>query len=336
MDNEMLYTPESISWNWVAAVLLLTACELVYFQIARKFSIIDIPNSRSSHTGLVIRGGGIVFYVALVAWFIQSYFSWPYFMVGATSVAIISFADDITPQRARLRFLIHAFAVACLFYDAGVYAWSWALVLLAAIICIGALNAFNFMDGINGITGVYAGVNLVCFGWIQYELIPFSSLKLIGWSLVAVVVFLFFNFRAKAKCFAGDSGSVTMAFIQIFLLVQIIVATQNFWWVLFFWVYGIDSVVTILHRLLKHENIFKPHRTHLYQYLCNELRWPHRGVAGLYGITQLVINAILIVGFVHEQIMLAAVSALVVLIVYLIIRLYVVKQVSLNSEKASV
>jgi UDP-GlcNAc:undecaprenyl-phosphate/decaprenyl-phosphate GlcNAc-1-phosphate transferase len=299
----------------------------MYFKIAERFSIIDKPNNRSSHTGLVIRGGGVIFYMAIVGWFLVFNQSWRYFVIGVSLVAVISFVDDIRPQRASIRFLIHLIAIVLLFYDAGMFHWSVGLLIIAGIISIGTLNAFNFMDGINGITGVYALVNLLTFAWMQYRVIPFSDLNLIIVLVISVFVFLFFNFRKQARCFAGDIGSVTLAYIQIFLLMQLLVATDNFLWVIMFLVFGIDSVLTIIFRLKRKENIFQPHRTHLYQYLSNELKWSHRSVAMIYGTVQMTINVVLIYSVQQHWIMVPIIFAVLWLLIYLIIRHEVVSKV---------
>ena len=79
----------------------------------------------------------------------------------------------------------------------------------------------------------------------------------------SVLVFCFFNFRKKAKCFAGDVGAVSIAFILLFLIGRLIIETEDFSWIVLLSVYGVDSVLTIIHRLMLHENIGLPHRKHL-------------------------------------------------------------------------
>jgi UDP-GlcNAc:undecaprenyl-phosphate GlcNAc-1-phosphate transferase len=308
---------------------LLLGAELLYFRMAERYAIVDKPNNRSSHTGIVVRGGGIIFFIALLLWFPYSNFAWPYFMLGATLVAVISFLDDVRPQRALIRFSAQLLAVLLLFYDASILSWPVYMVIIAAIVCIGTINAFNFMDGINGMTGVYALVNLACFLYIQLYILPFSNDSLLILAGIAILIFLFFNFRKKARCFAGDVGSVTISFLQIFLLLQIIVATQSYLWVIMFLVYGIDSTVTILYRLGNRENIFKAHRTHLYQYLSNELRWPQLWVSVVYGSVQLILNIILIVAMKGYSD--PIVAAILFTVVYVVMRILVLKTIRQRS-----
>jgi UDP-GlcNAc:undecaprenyl-phosphate/decaprenyl-phosphate GlcNAc-1-phosphate transferase len=316
----------------LAIAVILVSAELIYFRLAKRFRIIDKPNERSSHVRPVIRGGGIIFCVAVLVWFAYSGFVWPWVTLAITAAAFISFLDDINPQPARIRFTIHFIAVLLVFYSIGLFEWPVWLWMAALVISIGALNAFNFMDGINGITGIYSLVMLGTFAYVNSNLGTFTYQHFIGINLVAVLVFLFFNFRRKAACFAGDVGSVTMAFILIFLLLQLIHSSMNLLWVLLFVVYGIDAVVTILYRVARRENIFKAHRAHLYQYLCNEFKWPHRAVSLLYGMVQLVMNVVIVFSVREDRPTAAITAALAILGIYMAARLYVTRKISVPSS----
>lgn len=310
----------------VLLVAALVLVELIYFRIAARYQIIDRPNERSSHVRPVIRGGGIIFIFVLWAWFSYSGFAWPYFILGATLVALISFLDDLFPQKAGVRFLFHLAGVLLLFFQAGLFTWPLWLVVLALIVCIGTINAFNFMDGINGITGIYSLVSVGTF-WYINEYVSFFTDEAFLLALAAsIFVFLFFNFRKRAKCFAGDVGSVTLAFAIIFLLLRLINATDNFVWVLFLLVYGTDSVMTIIYRLKNRENIFKAHRTHLYQFLTNEMKMPHLGISVLYGLLQLSIN-IVVISFFNKVDTMMLVFLGVFVVMYVIIREWILKRV---------
>jgi UDP-N-acetylmuramyl pentapeptide phosphotransferase/UDP-N-acetylglucosamine-1-phosphate transferase len=317
---------EPVILYYCLTAFALLGMELIYFKIAAKVGIVDRPNQRSSHTSTTIRGGGIIFFLAVLIWFLFNGLQWPWMLMGIMAVALISFLDDLKPRPAYLRFFIHLVGVLLVFFQTGIYDWSWMLVLLALIICVGALNAFNFMDGINGMTGLYALVNLSGF-YVIHQIVPFSDPLLLGTLIVSVIVFLFFNFRNRATCFAGDVGSVTIALIQIFLLLQLIIATDNFIWVIMFLVYGIDSVVTILYRLKRRENIFKPHRTHLYQYLANEMRWPHRWVSLAYALLQSVLSIILIYSYQVFSQTIPIIAGIVFLMAYLGVRIKILRKI---------
>ena len=309
------------------SVIALLVMELVYFQIAHRFQIVDKPNDRSSHAHAVIRGGGVVFIAGVLLWFVQSGYAWPWFVLGALLIAIISFMDDVMSLNPFLRILVQACAVLIMFAQLWPIHWPIYLLVLAVIVCIGTLNAFNFMDGINGMTGLYAFANLTTFAFINMHVVEFSNDTLILTLIIAVLIFLFFNFRKRAVCFAGDVGSVTIAFIQIFFLISLIQKTDNFFWVILFLVYGFDSVVTILYRLKNRENIFKPHRTHLYQYLSNEFHWSHRFVSILYMVVQMVLNAVLVYSFERNFYFMPIIVAFTFVVLYMLMRVNVLRKV---------
>ncbi len=276
---------------YLIVLVLLFLAELFYFKVADKYNIIDKPNERSSHTRVTLRGGGVVFYFGALVYFLTSGFEYPWFMLALTFVAIISFIDDIRSTSQKLRLVFHFSAMALMFYQWGLFSLSWWWIIIALIICTGIINAYNFMDGINGITGGYSLVVLLSLAYINEEVTPFVEQDLIYTVIMSVLVFCFFNFRKKARCFAGDVGSVSIAFILLFLLGKLIIQTGDFSWIILLSVYGVDSVLTIFHRLMLHENIGLPHRKHLYQLMANELRIPHVAVSVIYMVLQFLIVA---------------------------------------------
>lgn len=276
---------------YLIILVLLFLAELFYFKVADKYNIIDKPNERSSHTRITLRGGGVVFYFGALVYFLTSGFEYPWFMLALTFVAIISFIDDIRSTSQELRLVLHFSAMALMFYQWGLFSLSWWWIIIALIICTGIINAYNFMDGINGITGGYSLVVLLSLAYINEEVTPFVEQDLIYTVIMSVLVFCFFNFRKKARCFAGDVGSVSIAFILLFLLGKLIIQTGDFSWIILLSVYGVDSVLTIFHRLMLHENIGLPHRKHLYQLMANELRIPHVMVSVIYMALQFLIVA---------------------------------------------
>ena len=276
---------------YLIVLVLLFLAELFYFKVADKYNIIDKPNERSSHTRVTLRGGGVVFYFGALVYFLTSGFEYPWFMLALTFVAIISFIDDIRSTSQKLSLVFHFSAMALMFYQWGLFSLSWWWIIIALIICTGIINAYNFMDGINGITGGYSLVVLLSLAYINEEVTPFVEQDLIYTVIMSVLVFCFFNFRKKARCFAGDVGSVSIAFILLFLLGKLIIQTGDFSWIILLSVYGVDSVLTIFHRLMLHENIGLPHRKHLYQLMANELRIPHVVVSVIYMVLQFLIVA---------------------------------------------
>lgn len=277
-------------------VLLLVA-ELVYFRIANKCNIIDKPNERSSHSTIVLRGGGIIFLIGAWVWSAFFGFEYPWFLAGLTLVAGVSFVDDIHSLPDSVRLVAQFAAAAMAFYQLGMLHWSmWWVVLVALIVYVGATNVINFMDGINGITAGYALAVLVPLLLVNGEG-RFVESSLIITTITSALVFCFFNFRpkGKAKCFAGDVGSIGIAFIMLFLLGNVIMKTGDITWLIFLLVYGVDGCLTIVHRIILHENLGEAHRKHAYQIMANELKIGHVKVTSLYMVMQLAVS----LGFVY-------------------------------------
>lgn len=274
--------------------ILLILLELAYFRVADRFNIIDKPNLRSSHKTIVLRGGGIIFLFAV--WLYAAFFglTYPWFILGLTVVGLVSFIDDIHSLPDSARLVVQFSSMFLMFYQFGILNFQdWWMVLIALVVCVGIINAYNFMDGINGITGGYSIAVLVPLIFLngKYDFINQSFLYAVG---ISLLVFCFFNFRKKAKCFAGDVGSISIAFILLFALGQLILKTQDFSYIVFLAVYGADAILTICHRIQLHENLGEAHRKHAYQIMANELKIPHTTVSSLYMAVQLLISAGLI------------------------------------------
>ncbi|WP_421941583.1 UDP-GlcNAc--UDP-phosphate GlcNAc-1-phosphate transferase [Pedobacter sp.] len=303
-------------------LVILFVTELVYFKIADHYNIIDQPNHRSSHSTVTIRGGGIIFGIAgLLAFFLFG-FNYLFFSIGLFLIALISFLDDMHTLNNKVRLIVHGLSVMLLFTQLDVIYFPWYFTAIGAVVVIGTINAYNFMDGINGITGGYSLLLLATLFYIDQCIIDFTSVELLLTVIISVLIFNFFNFRKKAKCFAGDVGSVSIAFIIVFLLGQLIFKTQNPIYILFLLIYGLDTVTTIFFRVMRKENIFKAHRSHFYQYLANEKKWPQLAVVGLYLLVQLIINLLIL--FVIQASLLSALLLLMLcLVVFVAIRLKV-------------
>ena len=272
--------------------ILLLLVELIYFCIADKYNIIDKPNERSSHSTIVLRGGGIIFLIGVWVWSVFFGFQYPWFLVGFTLVAGVSFVDDIHSLPDYVRLVAQFMAAAMAFYQLGILHWSmWWIVLLALIVYVGATNIINFMDGINGITVGYSLAVLVPLAVVNMKS-NYVEQSLIISTILASLVFCIFNFRpkGKAKCFAGDVGSIGIAFIMLFLLGNVIIKTGDITWLIFLLVYGVDGCLTIVHRIMLHENLGEAHRKHAYQLMANELKIGHVKVTLLYMVLQLIVS----------------------------------------------
>lgn len=300
-----------------------------YTIAADRWNIIDKPNGRSSHSSITIRGGGIIFPLAALLWFLLFGFQHPWAIAGLVLIAVISFLDDLFTLSRGLRMFFHFIAVTLLFWEISLLDLSWHYWLPVYILLIGWINAFNFMDGINGITPFYSLVSLTSFLYIstEFHFVPIDLLLILS---ISVLLFTYFNARERAKAFAGDVGSVSMAFLLGWFMLSLILLTQRIEYILIFAVYGVDSVFTILHRLIKKENIFEAHRSHLYQYLANELKMPHIGVSLLYSGVQAIVNLSVIMMIKNEIMNLTLFIGflLILSVMYLVARIKVIKLIS--------
>ncbi|MFA7042812.1 MAG: glycosyltransferase family 4 protein [Bacteroidales bacterium] len=275
---------------YIVLFFLLFAFQLFYFRIADRFDIIDKPTERSSHKQVTLLGGGIIFYVAVLLFFIWEGFEYPWFFLGLTLIAAISFADDVKPQSPVLRLVLQFISMFLMLYECSLCEVPWFFIPIALIFCTGILNAFNFMDGINGLTGGYGMVVMGALWYINTYQVAFVNGNLIYFLLIALTVFNFFNFRTKAKCFAGDVGAISIAFVIVFLLCLLVFKTDDLSYIVLLGVYGVDTILTIIHRIMLKENITEPHRKHLYQIMANELKIPHVVVSGIYCLIQVLIS----------------------------------------------
>lgn len=277
--------------------LILLAFELCYFKIADTYNIIDKPNERSSHSTIVLRGGGTIFLAGVWVWSVFFGFEYPWFLAGLTLIAGVSFIDDIRSLPDSIRLVAQFLAVALAFYQLDMlHIELWWLVILALIVYVGATNVINFMDGINGITAGYSLVVLIPLALVNQQK-GFIDQSLIITSVLSVLVFCIFNFRpkGKARCFAGDVGSIGIAFIILFLLGNVIIKTGDITWLVFLLVYGVDGCLTICHRIMLRENLGEAHRKHAYQLMANELKIGHVKVTLLYMALQLFVS----LGFIY-------------------------------------
>lgn len=308
---------------WLNSFLLITGwfiCEFVYFRIAERYAIIDKPNVRSSHQHITIRGGGIIFPIAILIGLPYDSFTNVTLSISLLLIALLSFTDDIRNIDSKTRLLIQSVAVAGMLlsvYDS--FSWVWLFILF--VLVTGIINAYNFMDGINGITVLYSLVTLTsvylvssCVGSTIPDLL-FLSL------FTSLLVFAFFNLRKKAKCFSGDVGAVTLAFIFCYLILSLSVTTGSGWWILFLGVYGIDAVFTIVCRIFRKELLFEAHRSHFYQYLANEAGWSHIKVSLLFASSQLILNLAVIYAYFKQSEWIAVATLFVFLTIYSIFRL---------------
>lgn len=274
--------------SYIFLFMALSGLMVGYIVLAKKMGIIDNPNERSSHKKPTVRGGGVIFPIAVLLWaFIFDHADW-YFVSAVILMGIIGFLDDRYSLSQLPRLVIQSLGVLLILLEVGLLTLSIFYAAIAFILFIGWLNTFNFMDGINGISVLYA-ISVLIGVYLFKDTIPDIQLPLIYTVGLSLIVFGWFNVRKNALAFAGDVGSLSMGLILAYFVSVLILTSGRWEFILFFSVYGIDSVLTIFHRLIKKENIFEAHRSHLYQYLANEMKWSHLRVSLLYSLLQLTI-----------------------------------------------
>jgi len=291
-----------IEWLKYGLVFIAgTAFVAIYYKIARRLNLLDHPTTRSSHTAPTLLGVGILYpFVFILSIFLFAQPN-PYLLSGLALGAITGFLDDKFELSALIRTALYGICVMLVLYTIpGKSLYQYWHIVAILIIALGTVNAYNFMDGINGISIIYTVVFILSILLIIH-LFDYKIPTQILWvCLTPCAIIGFLNVRTHALAFMGDVGSV---FLGLFATYWIIYLTTYAWspvYILLLLLYGVDSVITIVERLIKSENIFTAHRLHLYQLLSNELKWPHLKVAILYGSLQLLINLMLIYSVLND------------------------------------
>lgn len=279
---------------------------LMVFLIKQGFreKLLDIPNDRSSHTQPTPRGGGLGFIIAFaitsgISVFLLSS-SLPLYPLWIILIplTIIGIIDDRQGTPAGIRYLVHLIVAGIAIFYVGVFPQPWLLhlgifgqIMAIAITLIGMtaiINFYNFMDGLDGLVASCAAIQL-----------GFQAIYLnqpILWLLVAALLgFLIWNW-SPAKIFMGDVGSTSLGAIVSFSLLSSHQSTSEAWSALVITlpILG-DAAYTLFRRLLNHENVFKAHRSHIYQRI-QQSGMSHGQVASIYVVLNLLI-AIAIANF---------------------------------------
>ncbi|MGJ8745223.1 MraY family glycosyltransferase [Polaribacter sp.] len=278
--------------KYLLVLFVLIASSYLYLKLAKKYNIIDKPNERSSHTKITVRGGGIVFTIAIVLFYLLNNYQYPYFFTGVFIISVVSFLDDIYTLSSKLRFPFQFFAVFLILYQISIPFFPIPVFFLYLILGVGLVNMFNFMDGVNGITGLYSIAVLSGLYLINSEEQIINS-ELIIYVLVSILVFGFYNFRKKALFFAGDIGSIALGMLVVFLGFYLGTELKSPLILLLVIVYGADASLTMLYRLIfTKESVFDPHRHHIYQKLVDVYKVSHLKISIIYAILQIIVNFI--------------------------------------------
>ena len=279
--------------KYFLVLTILTLCSIIYLKLANKFNIIDKPNERSSHTKVTVRGGGIIFPIAILLFFFFNDYQYPYFVFGVLLISVVSFLDDIYTLSSKIRFPFQFIAVFLVLYQVGWGLSPFYLSILYVIIGIGVINMFNFMDGVNGITGIYSLAVLSGLFFINANEHLVHN-DLIIFPAISLLIFGFYNFRKKALFFAGDIGSIAIGVLIFFIGFLFAIKLSSPLILLVVIVYGADTGCTFLYRkIFTNESVFDPHRHHIYQKLVDVKKMSHIKVSIIYAGIQLLMNVVL-------------------------------------------
>jgi UDP-GlcNAc:undecaprenyl-phosphate/decaprenyl-phosphate GlcNAc-1-phosphate transferase len=272
----------------VAAFVVASVSTPLVIALVRRLNLYDVPNQRSSHVAPVPRGGGIAI-AAATASGIAVANHWPAavigLLLGSLALAATGLLDDRLGLPAVARLLVQVvvpLAIALAVVDRG--GWQMgASVMLAVFVLAGFVNAFNFMDGINGISGIQAAI-VGTFLAIVAEHVNAEPLVGAGWAVCgAALGFLPFN-AVRSFIFLGDVGSYFLGFWLAGLGLLVVDAGAPALVVLApFLLYLLDTSVTLLRRARRRQPLMEAHREHTYQRLV-QAGWSHLSVAVLCGV----------------------------------------------------
>jgi len=238
---------------------------------------------------IAVGKSGIVFVLAGILFSLIHLPQSLYFLTGFALICGINFRDNTSYLTTGIRLFVQFVAIGLILFDLDVYyLFPWWLALTACIVCVGIINAYHTMDGIKGMTGLYSLVILVCLQYVNQNIISFVHPDFIIFTILACVVFLFSNAGNPAKCFAGNVGSIGIAFCIVVLLLRLILETDDIIWILFLAVYGVDMICKTIHRIYLKQNIFKPRQIHC-QVWGEKTKWSYLWMPVIYAVIQLIV-----------------------------------------------
>ncbi len=286
--------PDNYFYDFLSFLIGGLGAWLIY-KYGVKLGLADIPNERSSHSNIVPKGGGIGILVSFISF--SLYFSIDiFFWVPALIISCVSFFGDKHPISSKFRLCVQFFCsfvfLIGLFYIRQVDLVIYIIIFPISIFMVGTTNFYNFMDGINGISGLNAVVGFFFTGY--YGLIlgfEDKYILLCGVIVFSCIGFLFFNFP-KAKVFMGDVGSILLGFVFACMVILFSSSETDFFVLCsFLFLFYIDELSTLAVRIKNRDKLDKPHRKHLYQLLANELETSHWKISLIYTIIQIIVSA---------------------------------------------
>ena len=314
-------------YYYLIIFLLLSAGMFIYLKIAEKWSIVDQPNLRSSHQITTKRGAGILYLLAFIIYLVVSPNNNLTLILSGLILGGVGFIDDLKNLNFKIKLAIQLIVILSYLIVQDYLSLDWYYTILIFVFLIASINIFNFMDGINGLTILYSLSFLMSFYYINTEFISFINPNMLLVMIICNVIIGFLNIRTKAVCFIGDVGSISMGFLYATLALILMIKTNSFAPLVLIMVYAVDAGWTIMERLSLKENIFLPHRRHLYQILVNELRFSHILISISYFTIQMLLNMVWLLNYenINSGIFLST-TFIILSICYLIIKKAVLKK----------
>ncbi|MDA0686792.1 MAG: hypothetical protein O3C22_08190 [Bacteroidetes bacterium] len=296
-----------LEWTWIdySIMIALALATALYPRLAAVLNMVDVPNSRSSHRRATPTGFGLVLVVGVLLNLAHVPYAdaWEFY-TGFLLIAMTSFLDDYKPIAPGLRFLAQVAAVGLILYALPISKTnldSPIVLLFALIFGVGMLNAYNFMDGINGmlllhvlvVLGTLMSINM---GWLGVERhhVHFIDNDILGIAFFVALLLAIVNARNQALGFIGDVGALGFAFIILYALYQLFAQTQNYMYFIFIGIFGIDTGCTIAVKLWRNESVTLPHRDFLFKRFVHVFKQSHLSISAPYALVQLASNIIVL------------------------------------------
>ena len=277
----------------------------------------DIPNSRSSHSRIVPRGGGLV--VVLVSSILGIFFGTNAF-IYPLPIALIGLLDDYFNISRKVRFAIQIITVIYMFFDSYLFLEIFSnlnnllALFVSCLILVSGVAIINFINFIDGIDGLVTGTMLVLIS--TSALLLDSSFILLSGSLLG---FLYWNWH-PAKIFLGDVGSTYLGTFYLWILLNTNNYESTFAILLMGSVILSDALFCVIRRFIDGQNIFNPHSCHLYQRLVKS-GLKHSSVSIIYILSTLLIS----LSYLFGNLIIEFISAFLVLLLGIFLEIKVAK-----------
>ena len=282
------------------AILFSAISSAVISKYSFRIAAVDVLNERSSHSLPTPRGGGIGIWIALII--VGIFVTKDLYFSAILSIAgLLGLLEDRFTLSSKIRlvsqFVISSF-IAFLFLGHPSSPLMLSLFIFWLVFITATTNFYNFMDGINGIAGLTGLVGFGLLAFFSYFILNVQDVFLMSAALAAGCIgFLPFNFP-RARVFMGDVGSILLGFVFASFVVRLSTSVEVFLClIMFLSTFYADSVITIYYRWRRGENLMQAHRSHLYQYLSNDLKLPHWQVSLLYATVQLLFGVLAILAY---------------------------------------